>query len=101
MSLFGAANQTSTGVGFSFGTPSSTATAFGFGTSQAGNTAGKAFGSTITPSLGGFGATTTASTGSLFGTSFGGKTAAPSTFGSVTYFHSWPKLVDKFNQNLK
>lgn len=87
MSLFGASNQASTGGGFSFGTPSSTATAFGFGSSQAGNTAGKAFGSTITPSLSGFGATTTASTGSLFGTSFGGKTAAPSTFGSVANFH--------------
>lgn len=91
MSLFGASNQASTGGGFSFGTPSSTATPFGFGSSQAGNTAGKAFGSTITP-ITGFGATTTASTGSLFGTSFGGKTAAPSTFGFGTTTSVAPSL---------
>lgn len=80
MSLFGATSQPSTGVGFSFGTPSSTATGFGaFGMSQVGSTTNKPlFGTT---SFGtGFGATTTTTaTGTVFG--FGAKTTASSTFG--------------------
>ncbi|XP_020616032.1 nuclear pore complex protein Nup54-like [Orbicella faveolata] len=87
MSLFGATSQPSTGVGFSFGTPSSTATGFGaFGASQVGSTTNKPlFGTT---SFGtGFGATTTtAATGTVFG--FGAKTTASSTFGFGTAISS-------------
>lgn len=86
MSLFG-----TSGGGFTFGTPSSTA--FGFGTSQAGNTAGKVFGATSTPSFGGFGAATTASSGSVFGTSFGVKTTASSTFGKFACCQIKPNFL--------
>ena len=90
MSLFGAVSQPSTGVGFSFGTPSSTTTGFGaFGVSQQGNTANKPlFGTTSfgTNTAASFGAATT-TTGSVF--SFGAKTTASSSLGIFEdYFFS-------------
>ena len=90
MSLFGAVSQPSTGVGFSFGTPSSTAIGFStFASSQQGNTANKPlFGTTNfgTNTAASFGAVPT-TTGSVF--SFGAKTTASSTIGIfVDYFFS-------------
>ena len=90
MSLFGAVSQPSTGVGFSFGTPSSTTTGFSaFGVSQPGNTANKPlFGTTSfgTNTAASFGAATT-TTGSVF--SFGAKTTASSSLGIFEdYFFS-------------
>ncbi|XP_058960768.1 nucleoporin p54 [Pocillopora verrucosa] len=94
MSLFGAVSQPSTGVGFSFGTPSSTTTGFGaFGVSQQGNTANKPlFGTTSfgTNTAASFGAATT-TTGSVF--SFGAKTTASSSLGfGSTVTSSAPSL---------
>ena len=90
MSLFGAVSQPSTGVGFSFGTPSSTTTGFSaFGVSQQGNTVNKPlFGTTNfgTNTAASFGAATT-TTGSVF--SFGAKTTASSSLGIFEdYFFS-------------